>query len=298
MVSLGFIGFGEASFNLAAGLRREGLTKIYTFDVVFDEDTESQAYKQAITRIEQTDSIICHTVVELAESADILVLAVPAQHAEYVADQFIPYLAEEQLLVDVTTASPQVKKRIAERCMQKHILYADSPMLGPLIVDQHKVPIIACGSGAQQWYDTMTQFGMNIELLEGEPGSATQIKLARSIFTKGFEALVIETFLFSKKCGIEALVMKSIGKTLDGKSFEQSALRYMVSNLTHAARKAHEMRDATAIMSSMDMSPLVAEGAAARLQQMADLNCATQVTAPPPSSLAEICSIWEKCGAL
>jgi 3-hydroxyisobutyrate dehydrogenase-like beta-hydroxyacid dehydrogenase len=139
---------------------------------------------------------------------------------------------------------------------------------------------------------------MRIKEVDGEPGSATQIKLARSVFTKGFEALLVETFLFARRCGIESLVMESIGKTLDGKTFEQSAIRYMASNLIHAARKAHEMKDATSIMEELGVAPLVAAGAVSRLQFIADLDCKESLSAASPGSLEEICQAWERCGAL
>ncbi len=128
-------------------------------------------------------------------------LPFPAQHTKVAAGELIPHLNERQLLVDVTTAAPEVKKQLGRDCFDENIRFADSPMLGPLIVDRHKVPIITCGSGAQRWHDEMKPFGMNIEVIEGPPGTATQIKLARSIFTKGFEALLVETFMFARKCG-------------------------------------------------------------------------------------------------
>ncbi len=298
MISLGFIGFGEAGYNLAAGLREEGIGQMYAMDVVLLGDTDSPAYQTAAHRVAATDVQVCESIRQLAEKTTTVILAVPAQVTEAVGKELIEALDSDTLVVDVTTASPQVKGRLGALCQEKGILYVDSPMLGPLIVDRHRVPILACGPGAVRWRDQMLPYNMNIELIEGEPGSATQIKLARSIFTKGFEALLVETFLYARRCNIESLVMKSIGKTLDGKSFEQSALRYMASNLTHAARKAHEIEDAAEIMDNAGVRPMVAKGAASRLQHIAALDCSAQAAGKKPETLEDICRIGEACGAL
>lgn len=298
MVSIGFVGFGEAAYYLSEGLKEEGLEKIFVYDVVLRDGKKGPPYKQAVERVKKIGAIVRKSSEELAAAADILILAVPAQFTLSAADDLIPHLREGQLLVDVTTAAPKVKERLGKSCSVARILFADSPMLGPLIVDRHKVPIITCGPGAQCWHDEMTPFGMNIEVIEGLPGRASQIKLARSIFTKGLEALLVETFIFARKCGVESIVMESIGKTLDKATFEQSANRYMASDLFHAARKAHEMEDAIDIMRSMGMTPMVGEGAVARMQYIADLDCSTKLKGIRPQSLADICAAWEDCGAI
>ena len=298
MVSIGFIGFGEAAFNLAGGLREAGLEKIHLFDIVLAGKKKDQVYELAVERVKKTGSITMPSSADLAACSDTVIIAVPAQFTETAAKDVIAHLKPGQLLVDVTSASPQVKQQIGMHCAEKEILYADSPMLGPLTVNRHKVPIITCGPGALRWHDEMTPFGMNIQVIEGDPGKATQIKLARSVFTKGFEALVVETFLFARKCGVETIVMESIEKTMDGATFRQSAQRYMASDLIHARRKAHEMKDATDIMHNMQVTPMVGEGALSRLKYMAALDCAVKLEGRVPRSLEEIYSAWEACDAI
>ena len=296
MISLGFVGFGEAAYHLADGLREEGLEKIFVYDIIFDKKSRDQIYETAIATLKKTNSVILENTNELAAFSNTVILAVPAQFTEIAATDIISHLKPGQLLVDVTSSSPQVKRRIGQYCAEKEILYADSPMLGPLTVNRHKVPIIACGTGAQRWFDEMKPFGMNIQVIEGKPGSATQIKLARSIFTKGFEALLVETFLFARKCGVEDIVMESIEKTMDNATFRQSATRYMASDLIHAGRKAHEMNDAIDIMRNMGITPMVGVGALSRLKFIADLNCAAKLEGVVPKSLTKIYSAWEACG--
>lgn len=298
MIALGFIGFGEASYNLAEGLREEGMEKIFVFDIVLVGKRGDQVYETTIERVKKTGSVALQSTADLAGSSDTVIIAVPAQFTEVAANDLISHLKAGQLLVDVTSASPQVKKQLGQCCAEKEILYADSPMLGSLAADRHKVPIIACGPGARRWHDEMTPFGMDIQVIEGNPGKATQIKLVRSIFTKGFEALVVETFLFARKCGVETIVMESIEKTLDSVTFRQSAIRDMASNLIHAVRRAHEMNDAIDIMRKIGMTPMVGEGALARLKYIAALDCAAKLEGVVPGSLEQIYSAWEACGAI
>jgi 3-hydroxyisobutyrate dehydrogenase-like beta-hydroxyacid dehydrogenase len=70
---IGFIGFGEADFHLAKGLRQPGIASIAAFDSNVTDKVRQRA-REAETRLVETNR-------ELAQSCDIMLSAVTADQA-------------------------------------------------------------------------------------------------------------------------------------------------------------------------------------------------------------------------
>lgn len=297
-MKLGYMGFGEAAFHMAAGLFGAGLENQVAYDPAVTMDEDAAPRKTCLHRLDKAHVQGVASPEHLAQAVEIVMLIVPGSVAEAAAHAVIPHLKRGQMLVDVCSSSPDLKAGIAESCAARDVGYVDSPMLGPLPVYGHKVPIAASGDSAQAWRDAATPFGMVIEVVDGPAGLASRIKLSRSIFTKGFEALLVETFQFACRNGVEEVVMKSIGETMDKVSFRQSAERYLAGDLVHAARRAHEIEDAITIMRETGITPLVAEAALARLTRSAASGSADLLAGEMPASLDEVYAIWRKIGAI
>lgn len=297
-MKLGFMGFGEAAFHMAQGLVQEGLKGIIAYDQAITCGEETPVYQTLTRRAGDSGVTLVKTADDLARDADLVVLSVPGAFAAEAAATIGAKLSGQQILIDTCSSSPTLKEKIAHDCAKQGIGYVDSPMLGPLPVYGHKVPIVASGSAAGRWYESMTPWGMVIEVIDGPAGRASRIKLARSIFTKGFEALLVETFQFARKNGVEDTVMKSIGDTMNKVSFQRSAERYLAGDLVHAARRAHELEDAMAMMQASGMTPLVAEGALARLKASAHSGAAERLGGEMPGSLDEVFAVWQETGMI
>ncbi|MBR0070503.1 MAG: hypothetical protein IJP97_08415, partial [Synergistaceae bacterium] len=67
--SLGFIGFGEAAYNMGKGLRNEGLQDIKAYDVVMDK--EGPMRDTVLNRCKDADIKAVFSSKELVESSDI-----------------------------------------------------------------------------------------------------------------------------------------------------------------------------------------------------------------------------------
>lgn len=298
MSVLGFLGFGEAAFHFGSGLVEAGKKDVYAYDRAFSPDFDAKAHETAMDRIQSSGVRAVASVAELVKVSDFVVMAVPATAAKAAAEELLASMSSGDHLVDVCSSSPDQKLELAGQCEAKGVIYTDCPMLGPLPVYREKVPMAASGAGAKAWRDAMTPEGLVIELIEGEAGKASRIKLARSIFTKGFEALLVETFQFARKNGVEDVVMRSVEDSMDRVTFRQSATRYMAGDLVHAARRAHELEDAVEIMKSTGLKPLLAEGALQRLRASEKLGAAEKLGGKMPETLDEVYAIWEQYGAI
>ena len=84
MMRIGFVGFGEAAYHIAKGLRQPGISSITAFDINVTDKVRQRA--------QETGTRLVDTNRELAESCDILMSAVTADQALIAAEQNAPYL--------------------------------------------------------------------------------------------------------------------------------------------------------------------------------------------------------------
>lgn len=291
---LGYIGFGEAAYNMGKGLKGEGLKDISAFDVALNL---GGALKDTfLDRCKDADVAVANSAEEIVNKCDVVVICVPAKFTASTAEGLLPYVKKGQLVVDVTTALPPIKEKEAGLFAQKGAQYVDSAMLGSLAAMKHKVPMLASGEGAERWKSLMDPYATKITLVgEGsKAGDASRIKLVRSVYMKGLEALIVESFLFARKCGIEDYIIKSVGNTMDKDAFCEIAARLSGADLVHAERRAFEVGEAMELMKEVGVEPLVTEGVKARLSSTAALGLNKELGGVAPKKMAEVYKYWDE----
>ncbi len=145
---LGFIGFGEAGFELSKGLKGAGLKDI----VIFDPMHGDPVYGKLIQERVQDSGVMCKSSAkDVLDAADVVIVAVPGDKALPAAQQLVPFLKAETLYVDVSASSPGTKLQIWKAIQSTGVAFVDAAMLGPVPVHQHKVPILASGTGADKF---------------------------------------------------------------------------------------------------------------------------------------------------
>lgn len=194
-MKIGFIGYGEAAYELSTGLKTEGLDQFYAYDVLLQNEKLAGALKE---KASQTGVQLTSSISEVVEKSDIVIAAVPANKTLEVAQSVSGSLKENQVYVDVSASTPDIKKQVANEVEKQKALFVDAAMLGPLPVNKHKVPITASGSGTDQFMKVMNAYGMNIKKISDQPGDASALKLIRSVYMKGIVGLMIEFLEISK----------------------------------------------------------------------------------------------------
>ncbi len=291
---LGYIGFGEAAYNMGKGLKGEGFEDIRAFDVALN--MEGAAKDVFLKRAADAGVTVARSAQEVVEMCDVVVICVPARFTAPTADGLLPFARENQLFIDTTTALPHIKEAEADKFAAKGAKYVDSAMLGSLVVSAHKVPMLASGDGAEEWKELMTPYAMKISLVGkgSKPGAASRIKLARSVFMKGIEALIVETFLFARKLGIEENILESVTKSMDKESFKELAKRMAGADIVHSERRAFEVGEAMELMHEVGVEPLIAAGAKKRLEQSAAMGMNKELGGAAPKTWEEVFAIWER----
>lgn len=288
---LGFLGFGEVGYYMSKGLKNAGFGKIVAFDKAFIDD--GPFAKTIGSRADEAGVELKQSLKEMLAQADVIISALPAKFSLGSAKEVLAFPLRAGLFVDVSTAKPDVKKEMEGLFKEKGVKFTDGAMLGPLPTYGHTVPILASGNGAADWAKMMTPFGMKIELAEGPAGAASSIKLVRSVFMKGLEALLVETFLFAKKSGAEDIVMESLAETLKV-PFQNTAQRMIAADLVHAERRAFEVEESMELMKDLDIEPIMAEAVVKRLKKSAALGTREELGGTPPKTLSDVYEIWKK----
>ena len=254
---IGFVGFGEAAYHIAKGLRQPGIASITAFDINVTSKVRQRA-REAETRLVETNG-------ELAQSCDILMSAVTADQALHAAEQNAPHLTAQHIYADLNSVSPGVKQSIARVIEASGARFAEIAMMAPVPPYGHKVPMLAGGAGAKEFVDRLAPFGISAEIVSSEVGTAAATKMFRSIIVKGMEALITECVLGATRYHADERVFASLAETFPGINWKELA-DYMVGRVVvHGERRAREMEEVAATLREIDIEPIMAEAIVRRM---------------------------------
>jgi 3-hydroxyisobutyrate dehydrogenase-like beta-hydroxyacid dehydrogenase len=281
--AIGFIGFGEAGSHIASGLRSAGLDRLFTFDIrnVQDRAATSQA-------------TVVATPQALAASCDILISAVTASSALKAATQIAPYLTSNHIYVDINSVSPALKQEVDGVVRNHGAAFVEAAVMAPVSPYGHRVPMLLGGNGAAIFAETMAPFGMRLEVLQGEVGTAAAVKMCRSIVVKGLEALLFECVLGANRYNAEDRVFASLDESFPGVDWKKLT-NYMINRVVvHGERRAHEMEEVAETLRAIGIDPIMAEATARRQAWSAELDLKSRFNADGPVRYSDVLDVINK----
>lgn len=284
-MNIGFIGYGEAAFNISLGLGREGILGIRATDAMMNHEVMG---KQVHNRAEEAGVTLVNTNKEIAEWADIIFAAVPSSFTMDVCNDIKECLRPGQLYVDVSASTPATKENIWAAIKDTGVLFVDAAMLGSLPKDKHQVPITASGNGAAKFHEIMTPYGMKITLAGEKAGAASAIKLVRSIFMKGIASLMIEMLQAGDAYGVAEDVVASIAKSMDGIPFTSHLDRLVTGSALHCTRRAAELKGSVAMLEEAKLSPEMTVATKHRLEALEPYEFAKRYVESKPNGWQDI----------
>ena len=242
MAAIGLIGYGELGSVLG-----EALTSVH--DVRAWSRSRPGSLEEAV------------------DGAALVISAVPGSASEEVAERVLGAISADACFADLTAAPPEAKERAAAR----HRFYADGAVLGTVATSGHEVPIAAAGAGAERFRDLVAPAGLRVEVLEGaEAGTAARLKLVRSVYMKGRDALVLETMLAARRLGVEDAVVRSIAGPGEQVPFADLSERVLRALAVHAGRRAEELESSAALLRELGVDPTMTDAGAERLRRLAE----------------------------
>jgi 3-hydroxyisobutyrate dehydrogenase-like beta-hydroxyacid dehydrogenase len=289
--ALGIVGFGEVGFGFAKGLKREGLHNILAYDKFWNQDPYSDLIQR---RAEEAGVKLVPSIEEVVNGVESIFVAVATSVARDVALDARPYLRAGQLYIDVSSSSPRLKKELYEIIRLTGARFVDAAIVGPLPLYGHRVPTLACGPGAGEYKNLFGPFGMDITVIGDEPGQASAIKMFRSIFMKGIEALFLEMLVAAARYNVDKEVLESIAETLEKTPFVVSANRYVTGDAIHAARRVHEMEGVIETLVEMGLDPVMSLATKKKLEWSASLGLKEYFGGQTPASYKDVMKAIEE----
>jgi 3-hydroxyisobutyrate dehydrogenase-like beta-hydroxyacid dehydrogenase len=268
-LQLGFVGFGEAGYHIAKGLRDAGLTGISAYDVHTHTPGRGEKIRD---RAKDAGVTLCESNEHLASAANVLLSTVTANMALEAAQKNIPHLAERHLYADLNSISPGLKQSIARLVEAQGARFVEIAIMSPVPQHGHRVPMFLGGAHAKALVDLLAPLGMNLEIVSDQVGAASAIKMCRSIVVKGLEALLLECVLGAVPYGADERVFATLDETMPGMDWKKLA-SYMVGRvIEHGERRARELEEVAVTLRAIGVEPVMTEAIIQRQDWGASLN--------------------------
>ncbi|MBI3427477.1 MAG: NAD(P)-dependent oxidoreductase [Acidobacteria bacterium] len=265
---LGFIGFGEAGYHLAKGLRGAGMTRLAAYDLHTHTPGRGERIQQ---RAAETEVELAASSSQLAHASDILLSVVTASSAAEAATQTAPYLQARHLYADLNSVSPETKRALDQTIAATGARFVEAAVMAPVPPQGHRTPMLLGGASAQVFADLLTPYGMKLEVVSEQIGVAVAVKMCRSIIVKGLEALLFECVLGATKYGVDERVFASLEASWPGMNWSKLAGYCMSRVIEHGERRARELEEVAATLRAAGIEPLMAEAIVKRQEWGAQL---------------------------
>jgi 3-hydroxyisobutyrate dehydrogenase-like beta-hydroxyacid dehydrogenase len=247
------LGLGEAGSEIARDLVAAGA------------DVRGYDPKQiAVQGVQARDS-----EADAAADADV-VLSVNSSHDAMTAlENALPALSGTTLWADLNTASPGLKKALADRAVERGVPVVDVALMSTVPGKGLRTPMLVAGEAAGRYVELLSGLGAQVAVQPGPVGSAISRKLLRSVFYKGLAASVVEAMRAADAAGCADWLRGNITAELVGFD-EQTIDRLIEGTHAHARRRADEMAAATEQLVELGVAPHVAGAARDLLADLRD----------------------------
>ncbi|WP_373354900.1 DUF1932 domain-containing protein [Pseudoroseicyclus sp. CXY001] len=247
MTRLGFLGFGEAAGAFAESLRAaDPGSEFLGFDVADRAEAMAAAGVTPVTR-------------EGLAAAEWLFSAVTADQSLAALEAQARHLAPGQLVIDINSVSPGRKRASQALVEARGAGYLDMAVMAPVHPRGHRTPVLVAGDAPEA---ELTRLGFEWRSAGAEPGQATAIKMVRSLFVKGLEAITVETLLAAEASGCTDEILTSLAKSYPGLGFPEIADYQFERTLRHGARRAAEMRESAVTIAELGLTGALAQAIA------------------------------------
>jgi len=212
----------------------------------------------------------CASMQELAQSCDLVISAVTAANTLAVAQEAAPHLRPGAVFLDLNSASPGTKQLASNVVEAAGAHYVEAGVMTSVPPHGIKVPILLGGPQAQALSLRCNAMGMDTTAVAPTIGTASAIKMCRSVMIKGLEALVIESYTTARAYGVEAHVLPTLAETFPSIDWEKTGGYFFSRVAQHGKRRAEEMRECANTVRETGFAPTMAQAIAEKHQWVAD----------------------------
>jgi hypothetical protein len=187
----------------------------------------------------------------------------------------------------MTTASPDTKRAASSAANQRGLNYLDVAIMGAIALTLHRTPLLVAGDCALAFHDLMVNAGSKVAVIEGgAAGEAIALKILRSVFTKGLEALSVELLMTAERQGLREKLYPQL-QDIDDTPLRTFIDMLVRTHVVHARRRRDEVMDAATEMANCHIQSLVLPGVEDRFEKtISDLDSDPINTVEPTTEQA------------
>ncbi len=286
-----FIGFGEAGRTFGAALRDAGFDSLRAFDRKSLSDVTCGEIEAACRAF----GVRCAaSAVAAVEGAELVLSVVTADQAYEAAAAAASGIAPGALFCDMNSVAPETKRKARMAVEQAGGRYIDIAIMAPVQPAALAVPLLASGPHATVAQAALARLGFSVEVVDGQVGAASAIKMVRSIMVKGIEALTAECLLSARAAGVEEAVIASLEASTGNRRWREQADYNLDRMLVHGLRRAAEMEESSRTAAALGLGGAMAAKTADWQRRLGAL----RVAEPPPGLAAKLDLILHRLGTI
>ena len=257
-MKIALIGGGEVGRCYAKALHKLG----YQVYLIIDNHPSTALTELAV----QIQATVETSASKSLKEADLVLSAVFGSVAFLVAKEVAPFLSEGCLYADLSTGTPADMLEAFQVFEARHLKFIDVALASTVNLYQEKTPLLLAGPYAAELLPLADQLQAKATVVGNEAGAAVSLKLLRSIFTKGCEALAVECFTAAEKKGLLPAFYEVLSD-LDEQPITVFLESCVNSHVTHAPRRLIEVREAIAQLQALGIDPVVSQGVEALFER-------------------------------
>lgn len=269
---IAFIGFGEAARAFVSSLKPLGVKRFTAYDIKQGtparEDVEKAAAELGVA--------LGDGPVAAIEGANWIISAVTAASSLEAARSIENGLTAGQVYVDINSVSAKRKQETAALVRGRGARYVDMAVMAPVHPRGNRTPVLIAGDHGGEIAEALQRLEFDFTVVGDEVGAATSIKMIRSLFVKGLEAITVQAIAAARQAGCFDEVYTSLSgsyKVLGWPDFAEYQFERM---MRHGVRRAAEMRESANSMRELGFANggELADAIASLHDEVGNLGCA------------------------
>src|ERR1017187_8650727 len=238
---IALIGFGEVGGIFGRDFAAAGL-RVSIFDILLNVEPSRAAMlaKAKGAEVRARDSLE-----ETIRGADLVISAVTSSAAANVAKTAAPFLRNEQTYLDINSVSPETKREIAATLQFSKVVFIEAAVMAPVAPQRLQVPMLLGGAEADTAAARLQSIGLNVTPISERIGVASAIKMCRSIFMKGLEAITVDSMFTARRYGAEEQVLSSLAASYPEMGWDSTLPDYLIGRVAEHGKRRGNARSRT-----------------------------------------------------
>jgi len=245
---IGFIGVGLMGRGMVLNLIKAG----------HDLNVLAHLNRAPIEEVVSLGAREAKSPADLVKGAAIIMICVStAEAVEALVLSLMPHLETGQVVIDTTTSSPEVSRRLAAELASRNVAFADAPMTGgpEQVLAQEAGALVGADAGTFRMIEpVIASYCSRIEHF-GPPGSGHVAKLISNYLACGMVALIADSYRTARRANVDwrklydvqlqgstnsGALRKMIGPALDG---NLDGYRFSITNAAKDMRYYCELAE-------------------------------------------------------